>query len=93
MCPPPRNCRVLFIQFRGFTHFSFPGGIVSYGCPPPDLPGSANITIGNRDLWWDERDSRALVDGDYGKEVMDMEEVPSYGNPLEIVIGRFAFMM
>ncbi len=62
------------------------GGLVSYTMPPPDLPGSANVTLygpesekGKLRSWWSGRDSSVLHDGYFGDDVMHEKEVPNYG--------------
>ena len=59
------------------------GGIVGYTSPPPDLPGTTNLSAlagdlpGTRRL---EQDGRGLLnDGDYGVDVLLQKDVPSYG--------------
>ena len=60
--------------------FSCLGDILSYTCPPPDLPGSLSIDVNERKDRWREADGRGiLADGNLGEDVMGLKEVPSYG--------------
>ena len=54
------------------------GGIVSYSAPPPDLPGSTNVSL--RNVVVGKLDSNILHDGHYGDDVMRATDVPNYGN-------------
>ena len=58
------------------------GDVLSYVCPPPDLPGSASpVSLPGRggDDRWADGELRILVDGKYGVDVTAVTQVPNYG--------------
>ena len=70
---------ILIFAIRDETDFVL-GGIVRYAMPPPDLPGSANVTLlktSDVSKMW--TDSSILSDGNYGVDVMKQKDVPNYG--------------
>ncbi|XP_059092604.1 discoidin domain-containing receptor 2-like [Tigriopus californicus] len=53
-------------------------GILAYSSPSPDLPGTSNIALDNRQEWWSEQDRGILNDGYLGQDVLSLTDVPSY---------------
>jgi len=53
--------------------------ILSYSTPPPDLPGSANLTLttSGQEVWRDVHVGQ-LNDGDRGKDIERVQEIPSF---------------
>jgi hypothetical protein len=75
-----RNAKWFPSKNNANTFSFFSGGIVSYSSPPPDLPGSANVSLdGSNKKRWSDRDSGVLHDGYYGDEIVRAKDVPNYG--------------
>ena len=56
----------------------FQGDIIGYSSPPPDLTGTTNVTLANREQWWADLDSSVLADGSFGESALGQVDIPSY---------------